>query len=273
MLGLDDRRLGQAFLQSREDFHALDRIDAEVGVEEHVGLEHLGRIAGLLRDDLPQDGRNVHGFRRVDTAHQFRDRVGGAHRTQELGDLPQGSQRAEVLGLDDRRLGQAFLQGREDLDALDRIDAEVGVEEHVGLEHLGRIAGLLRDDLDQDGMGGRSARLGDRSGRPDLGLKLGRRRAEPRWGGLCDRLPRGEGMDSGRGARDRNGRRRGFQAERDEREPLLLFEQGLEGALGPVLAVEELPMELGRLLAELLEGGQVLLDRPDGLRQPGRVAG
>ena len=55
---------------------------------------------------------------------------------------------------------------------------------------------------------------------------------------------------------------------------MLLFEQGLEGLLGPVLAFEELPVELRRLLAEPLERDQVFLGGPEGLDQiGGRDAG
>ena len=63
----------------------------------------------------------------------------------------------------------------------------------------------------------------------------------------------------------------GLQSERGQDELLLLFEQGLKGALGPVLSVEELPVQLGGLLAELLEGDQVVLGRAQGLRQQGRI--
>jgi hypothetical protein len=45
---------GRAGARSRtrgEDLDALDRIDAEVGVERHPRFEHLGGIAGLLGDE------------------------------------------------------------------------------------------------------------------------------------------------------------------------------------------------------------------------------
>ena len=55
-----------------------------------------------------------------------------------------------MLGLERGQPGKPVLQGREDLDPLDRVDAQVGVELHVEIEHFGRISGLLGDDLDQD---------------------------------------------------------------------------------------------------------------------------
>ena len=64
---------------------------------------------------------------------------------EELGDVSEGVQRAEVFGLDLRRVGQPLLKRRQDFDALDRVDAEIGVQRHARLQHLHRIARLLRD--------------------------------------------------------------------------------------------------------------------------------
>jgi hypothetical protein len=50
---------------------------------------------------------------------------------QELGNLAQGLQRGQVLGLDGWGLRQPFLKDREDLDALDGINAQIGVQGHV----------------------------------------------------------------------------------------------------------------------------------------------
>ena len=154
VLGLDHRRLGQSLLQGREDLDPLDRVDPQVGVELHARLEHLRRVSRLLRHHLQEhlldpsggqgQGRGAHrGLGRV----RRRDRRSGRPLAQELGDLPQGPERAQVLGLDHRRLGQPFLQGREDLDPLDRVDPQVGVELHVRLEHLRRVSRLLRHHL------------------------------------------------------------------------------------------------------------------------------
>ena len=43
----------------REDLDPLDRIDAEIGVEPHVELEHLDGIARLVGDRLEQDPRSA----------------------------------------------------------------------------------------------------------------------------------------------------------------------------------------------------------------------
>ena len=39
----------QLLLKCREDFDPLDRVDAEIGVQRHAEVEHLHRVAGLLR--------------------------------------------------------------------------------------------------------------------------------------------------------------------------------------------------------------------------------
>ena len=66
-----------------------------------------------------------------------------------VNDLTEGLQHAQVFRLDRRRIGKLLLQGREDFHALDRVDAEVGVERHLHFEHLDRIAGLLGDHLEE----------------------------------------------------------------------------------------------------------------------------
>ena len=62
---------------------------------------------------------------------------------------PEGVQGAEVLGLDGRGVGQPLLEGGQDLDPLDRVDPQVGVQRHVQLEHLRRVARLLRHHRQQ----------------------------------------------------------------------------------------------------------------------------
>ena len=80
------------------------------------------------------------------------------------------AERAQLFRLEDGQPGKSVLQGREDLDALDRVDAEVGVELHVEIENFGGISGFLGNDLDQDG--------GERLGRPTESTgRLGRRSA------------------------------------------------------------------------------------------------
>ena len=60
--------------------------------------------------------------------------------------MAEGLEGAELVGFDDGRGGEFFLKGGENFDALDGIDAEVGIEAHVEREHFHRVAGFLGDD-------------------------------------------------------------------------------------------------------------------------------
>ena len=57
MFRADERRAGKSFLDGGENLHPLDGIDAQVGIQPHVQLEHLHRIAGLLADHRQQGQR------------------------------------------------------------------------------------------------------------------------------------------------------------------------------------------------------------------------
>ena len=170
VLGLDDGGVGELFLKRGEDLDAFDRVDTEVGVEPHRGLEHLGGIAGLLRHDRREHAWFLHGGSAAPPAGgpgllRGNRRPRQPPRREEFDDLAERLEDAEVLGLDDGGVGELFLERGEDLDAFDRVDAEVGVEPHRGLEHLGGIPGLLRHDrrehrLDTCGFGLRLWRRG-----------------------------------------------------------------------------------------------------------------
>src|SRR5262249_59559903 len=81
--------------------------------------------------------------------------------TQEGGDITEGVKGAELLGLDSGSVGEAVLECGEDLDALDRVDAEIGVQRHVELQHLRGISCLFRDHVEQHALdaGGGALRL------------------------------------------------------------------------------------------------------------------
>ncbi len=175
-----------------EDLDPLDRVDAQVGVELHAGLEDLGGVAGLLRDHLHQ--RRVHRGGPAGGRHRG---IGDDRRSgEELDDLPEGADGAEVLRADHRAGGQSVLERGEDLDPLDRVDAQVGVELHAGLEDLGGVAGLLRDHLHQRRVDGRCGRPVGRDRRRGRDRRGGRARDGP---GRQGRLRRGRGR--GRGGR------------------------------------------------------------------------
>ncbi len=157
VFGLDGRSLGQTFLQGAEDLDALDGVNAQVGVQGLVQLQHLRGIARLLRDNLQQDGqdpfqRGCRGRGVAILESRLDERMGQLICSlpgKEGRDVPEAVQRTQVLRLDGRSLGQAFLQGAEDLDPLDGVNAQVGVQGLVQLQHLLRIACLLRNNLAQ----------------------------------------------------------------------------------------------------------------------------
>ncbi len=182
--------------------------------------------------------------------------------------------------------GSRSCKRREDLDPLDRVDPQVGVELHRRLEHLGRIARLLRHHLHQHRVDGRGPRhdgrragggdrerdrggLGDR--RDDRGGSEPRPAEEPgpdAWRPARARAPGPAGRSRRAGRRGLERRRGGGARPRvGEGQPLLMLEQRLEHLLRPVLAFEELPVEVGRLLADPLEGDQVFLGDSERLDQ------
>ena len=71
---------------------------------------------------------------------------------EKFDDVLERSQSAQMFRLDGRSVGQSFLKQGEDLDALDRVDAQVGVELHVQLQQLGRVTGLGGNHVQQRGL-------------------------------------------------------------------------------------------------------------------------
>ena len=123
---------------------------------------------------------------------------------QIVDDLAQRLQRAHDRRLHLGHSGALVLHGGENLHALDGVDAEVALEVHVQLEHLGRVARLLRDHLEHqrveiDG-GGRGRQLNHWGGRRR------RHRLDHRRGGRSDRSGGDHRRRSGREHRRRSGR-------------------------------------------------------------------
>ena len=55
----DGAPAGQALFQGGQDFHPLDGIDAQVGLQVHAGVEHGFRVAGELGYHGHQDGEHA----------------------------------------------------------------------------------------------------------------------------------------------------------------------------------------------------------------------
>ena len=161
MLGLDFGGIGQAGAERGHDFHALDGVDAEVGVQAHVEIEHLGGVAGFFSDhgkDGGGDGRGVGGGGcsrgLYPTLSCGGGEGGGSVRSQERDDLLKSLKRAEVLGFDFGRAGELGAQRRHDFDTFDGVHAKVGVQAHVEIQHLDGVASFLGDDGEQRAGGG-----------------------------------------------------------------------------------------------------------------------
>ena len=136
-----------------------------------------------------------------------------------LDDRPEAAKRSQQFGCNRWKRREAFLQGRQDLDSLDRIDPEIGVELHVEIEHLGRIAGLFGNDVDHDR--GKRAIRGDAIGIAGAGGSRTRGAAcssdSSRSVALCSsvrRARRGDGPARWRHCRDRTRRAPSVAARR-----------------------------------------------------------
>src|SRR5258706_13001819 len=96
MLWFHHRRAGKPFLQGGKNLDALDGIDAQIGVEPHVEVEHPGRIASLLGHDFEQCQCDSTTVRSRGWHNNFRRAVAAG---KESDNLTQRVERAQVLRL------------------------------------------------------------------------------------------------------------------------------------------------------------------------------
>ena len=205
------RRHVEILPQFAEELGLLDAVDAQVGLQVGVQLDHLGRIAGLLDDEIDQERFE---FRRRPARRAARPasaraatataaccgsaagtRAASRHR-DGLGDrgpaldrrapekLQHVPQRREIVQgeIFRRRHVEVFPQFAEELGLLDAVDAQVGLQVGVQLDHLARIAGLLHNEVNQE-------RFQFRAGR-QVGRTTRLRRGHHGHGGLAAaRLP------------------------------------------------------------------------------------
>ena len=180
--GFDLWQTRHALLHGAKDLDALDRVDAEVGFQLHREIEHLFWVTGFLGNDLEHDLGQVDARCRSSRWRCGSDRSGGrcrSWRTSErraaelsdvIDDLLQGRELCHRGGLDLWQTRDALLHGAKDLDAFDRVDAEVGFQLHREVEHLFRVTCLLcnhrqhhRRQIDAGFCRRCWSRLGDRS--------------------------------------------------------------------------------------------------------------
>ena len=176
-----------------EQFGLFDGVDAEVGFEVEVEVEHVGRVAGLLGDEREHVRGHAVGSRpRLDSgagrgagsARRPGAVVPGAGSRLGPGGLGRGLGRGAVVDEgDDVVEGGVVAQlervvafdvvgladGGEHLGLLDGVDAEVGFEVEVEVEQVGRVAGLLGHEREH----ARGHAVGSRRPRPGAGSRRG----------------------------------------------------------------------------------------------------
>ena len=68
---------------------------------------------------------------------------------QKIDNLPQCLERTELFRFDFGRTWQLRCKRSHDFNALDRVDAQIGIHAHVEVQHLDRISGLVGDNCKQ----------------------------------------------------------------------------------------------------------------------------
>jgi hypothetical protein len=145
----------EAFQSGRErvrDTAAIRRDEDPLDIENR-GKREPGRIARSDPDEEPAN--RCSGCRGCDVPGGFvphgcsrrdRDSVSRIRFAEVLHDLAECPHARHATRVDGWERGLAVANGREDLDALDRVDPQVTLEVLRQLDHLDRVAGLLGDD-------------------------------------------------------------------------------------------------------------------------------
>jgi hypothetical protein len=202
---LDDRRLApRAGILGRGRSGRLDRGDrldrrravAERGDFLDRRLDRLENLHGFFRV-LVERGAGGRGLRR--TRHGALDGV------DDGADCPRTAEGFHERGGRVGQFGQhGTAEGADDLHALDRVDAQVGFEVRVGPKHVGRVAGALADEVNEEALEfvGVEGLFGRKRGGEGFGLGWG-------WGGHCFAASRDNGLDgagAAQGFHQRGGR-------------------------------------------------------------------
>ncbi len=213
------------FLDSGENLHPLDRVDAQIRFEVHLGREHLRRVAGFVRDHGRHHGTQVD---RRDRGNRSGDhwrcrnwsrggrrccegRLNGHRNRRGHRSLHRGQQRGHGALRDGRSVGRRSRLGREL-----RTPAEHG---HAALHRLQERGVALRHRVEVRRVGLGGVPLSFLPKRPPplrkwcglgFGVRGDRRHGERRSDGRSHGMGRslgGHGFDLGRsGSRSRSGR-------------------------------------------------------------------
>ena len=232
-------------MQRADDLDALDRVDPQIGFKVGIQRQHVLRVAGAVGHQLKQGrceavgrwrgGRCGCGGRRG--RWRCAGGSGRCHAVQRRDNGAEAARLGKALhGFVDLRGhvgGQRLLQRADDLDALDRVDAQIGFQVGIQRQHVLRVASSVGHQLKQRGFEidacngqGRCKVRGD-DGNRRRRLRHGRRAD---LGGCC-----GCGNDRGRARRQglRGGHRSHWRrtAQRLLHDPLLQRQKLLHGLL------------------------------------------
>ena len=143
--------------QLAQDLDPLDRVDAQLGLEVEIRVQHLHRVTRPLAHDrhdrLEQRLGAEHRRRRGGDGGPGRERLVVAVVVDPVDDAPERLDERQLLddALVDARLvhpRQAHPLGQlaQDLDPLDRVDAQLGLEVEIRVQHLHRVTRPLAHD-------------------------------------------------------------------------------------------------------------------------------
>ena len=234
-------RNAEGLAHHREHLGLLDRVDAKVRLEIQIRIQHVARIARLLRHDaehLVENGFAGSRGRRSRDRHRSRSRNRRSWKRGRRGRERRwwgwGQSRSAQSGRRSRsplallhvanhvaegriiaqlqvvlaRNAEGLAHHREHFGLLDRVDAQIGFQIEIWIQHVARVASLLGDDT-QNLLKDRFSSTRGRGGGHGRGRR-GRERSERR-GRLRSRRRRWRGGRSREGGRcrSRSSRREG----------------------------------------------------------------
>jgi hypothetical protein len=139
--------MGERFLDSSQNFHTLNGIDAKITFEIHGRLDHFSGVSGEVRYSLKKNGHElVIRLRRVLGRSNGRRGI----RFELLEDFFESAQGTKAGAIDSRELGEGPLNGSKDFDTLNRVNSQITLEIHGKLNHGSGIASKLSNNLEKN---------------------------------------------------------------------------------------------------------------------------
>ena len=158
-------QVGRTLSHGRQNFHALDAVDTQVGFQLHLHAQHFLGVARFLGHDGHHQGFEVNAWGCRSSSNgrcHRRSRQGRATGCSHVvNDLAQRAQRRQLGGFHLGQVGRTLAHGRQNFHALDAVDAQVGFQLHFYAQHLLRVARFLGHDGHHQGF---HVNRGSRSG-------------------------------------------------------------------------------------------------------------